>query len=299
MRRVRTAALLACAIGLAAAALPEAAPAMPGMGAMDGTDLPGPQVSIGYAAFATPRLDVLVGDTVTWMNDSVRIHDVVARDASFDSGRLVGGDHFAHQFQQEGTVPYYCSLHPFMTGEIDVHPVLLNLPAGLAGSGKPFVLTGRAPAGITGSVIIEADAGSGFARVGTAAVAPDGTFRTSVVPQATTTYRAVAADGQSPPVQVRVLDHAVSLSARHHGRSTTLSVRVTPADPGAAVVLQLRLHDRFGWWPVQRARLDASSTARFVIDRRAVAPGRVLLTLPDGATELARSRTVRVGPLGR
>jgi plastocyanin len=299
MSRVSRTVVRGCAVVLVAAALPGAASAMPGMGGMDGGGMPAPSIAIGYAAFAIPRLDVLAGDTVQWMNDSVRVHDVVARDASFDSGRLPGGDHFAHQFTQPGTVEYYCSLHPFMTGEIDVHPLLLDAPAGLAGSGKPFVLSGRAGAGITGSVTIEGDAGSGFAPVGTAAVAPDGTFRASVVPAATTTYRAVSSDGESPAVQLTVLDHTVAVSAQHRGRSTALVVRVAPADPGALVVLQLRLRDRFGWWPVKKARLDGSSTARFVVRRRAGVPGRVLLTLPDGATEIARSPTVRVGPLRR
>jgi hypothetical protein len=46
---------------------------------------------------------------------------------------------------------------------------------------------------------------------------------------------------------------------------------------------------------VGRARLDRHSMARFVVRRRAAAPARVLLTLPDEATELARSRTLGAG----
>ena len=61
------------------------------------------------------------------------------------------------------------------------------------------------------------------------------------------------------------------------------------------MVLQLRLRDRFGWWPVGQARLDSGSTAMFHVARRSRVAARVLLTQPDGATELARSRTVHVG----
>jgi hypothetical protein len=64
---------------------------------------------------------------------------------------------------------------------------------------------------------------------------------------------------------------------------------VTPAVPGGTVVLQLRLRERFGWWPTRTLRLDSRSHARFVIDRRVSAPARVALTLPDGGTVLATS----------
>jgi plastocyanin len=295
----RRLAVAAALTALAAATGGPAASAMPGMPGMDhggaATAPSGPRVSVGYAAFATPHLDVVAGDTVTWTNDSARAHDVVADDQSFDSGRLVVGDSFARRFDQDGTFTYLCSLHPFMTGEIDVHSVVLDRPADRAGSGKPFVLSGRVAAGISGSVTIEGDDGSGFRRATTAAVAPDGTFRTAVVPAATTSYRAVAGDRRSAAVQLLVLDHAVAVTATRRGSATALAVHVTPAAPGATVVLQLALRDRFGWWPAQRARLDRSSTARFVVARRSAAPARVLLTLPDGATELARSRTVHVG----
>jgi plastocyanin len=253
-------------------------------------------VSILFSAFKTPRLDVVAGDTVRWSNDSARPHDVVSADRSWDSGRLVVGSTFERRFDQPGTVPYYCSVHPFMTGEVDVHPVLLDTPKDRAGSGKPFVLSGRVAAGTTGPVAIEGDDGAGFKPAASAAINADGTFRTSVVPRATTAYRAVVADQESPPVQLLVLDRKVTVSAMAHGRSTMLAVKVAPASPGQTVVLQLRLPDRFGWWPVGRARLGKDSTAMFHVARRSRVPARILLTQPDGATELARSRTVHVGP---
>jgi plastocyanin len=301
MTRPRAVALAAAVAAVAAAAAGPAASGMDGMGGagagMDGAAATTEaKVSILYAAFGPARLDVVAGDTVRWVNDSARPHDVVAGDQSFDSGRLTTGLDFAHRFEQAGTFTYYCSVHPFMTGEVDVHPLVIDAPAVRGATGKPFVLSGRAASGITGSVAIEGDDGSGFRRAGTAAVAPDGTFRTTVVPRTTTSYRVVAGDQQSAPVQLLVLDHTVSVTTRHHGRSTTVSVRVSPAAMGAPVVLQLRLRERFGWWPVRQARLGHDSTARFVVARGSRAPARVLLTLRDGATELARSRTVQVGP---
>jgi plastocyanin len=284
---------LAAVLALAPSA---GAAGMPGMDA-GGGDGPAPKgISIGFAAFATPRIDIIAGDAVRWSNDSARSHDVVAADGSFDSGRVFQGEAFAHRFTAAGTVSYFCSLHPFMTGEIDVHDVLLDTPGQRAGSGKPYVLTGRVAAGSAGTVAIQADGGSGFASVATAAVGADGTFRTIVVPRTTSSYRALTGGETSPAVQLLVLDHQVVVGAqRRRGGLTALSVQVTPAAPGQTIVLQERLRERFGWWPVATVKLDARSRARFLVPRRDAVPARVLLTLPDGATELARSRTVHVG----
>lgn len=83
------------------------------------------------------------------------------------------------------------------------------------------------------------------------------------------------------------------------GRSPRPTHEVRPATRGGLVVLQLYLPERFGWWPVQRAKLDARSTARFQLRTRRRVLVRVVLTLPDGATVLTRSRTLRIGPRRR
>ena len=85
----------------------------------------------------------------------------------------------------------------------------------------------------------------------------------------------------------------MAVSARRGRRRTVVRAAVTPASPGAMAVLQLRLAHRFGWWPVDRVRLNKASRARFVLKRRLRAPARVVLTLPDGATVTAVSRTLR------
>jgi hypothetical protein len=67
------------------------------------------------------------------------------------------------------------------------------------------------------------------------------------------------------------------------------------------VVLQLKLRERFGWWPIARARLDKSSRARFTVRGHAGAPARVVLVGPDWATPLSASRVVKLphGGVGR
>jgi hypothetical protein len=187
-------------------------------------------------------------------------------------------------------------VHSFMHGEVDVYDLLLDPAPAPAAPNRPYPLRGRAafPEGTT--VTIEGDAGDGFQPLGSAVVGPDGTFSTTVAPSTTTTYQAVSGTSTSPPVLLRVVDRTVLISDTRRGRRDVVGVRVTPASPGATVVLQLNLRERFGWWPQEQTRLDKSSQARFVIQLDRRVPARIALTLPDGATQLALSRTLRIGP---
>jgi hypothetical protein len=247
-------------------------------------------VMIGFAAFGPPQTAVLAGDTVTWSNEAVRKHTVDAIGEAWASPELFTGDAFSHRFDTPGIVRYFCRLHPFMGGEVDVYRVLLDAPGAAASAGRPFALRGRAALPAGSPISIEADDGTGYASVATATVGADGSFVASVTPSVTATYH--APDGNT--VQVPVLNRRISAAAARHGRRIAVAASVTPAAPGATVVLQLRLKERFGWWPVARAKLDARSHVRFDLARRRGAVARVVMTLPDGATPLAVSPTVRV-----
>ena len=290
MRRRAMLAVVAAA-ALAATATPARSQHSPDGG--EGAAVP---VSIGFDAVKPQHLDVLLGDTVTWTNDSVRTHTVTADDGAFDSGRVVPTATYTRTFTALGDTPYHCVLHPFIRGDVQVDRLLLSAPAQPAASNRAFPMRGRAalPAGT--AVTVEADRGAGFAPAATTTVQPDGTFVAAVVPGTTATYRAVAGPDASPPVSLLVLDRRIAIRARRARRGLVISANVTPASAGAPVVLQLFLHEHFGWWPVQRTKLDSSSAARFALRTRQRVAVRVLLTLPDGATPLAISRTVRVGP---
>jgi plastocyanin len=256
--------------------------------------------SIGFDAVAPQHLDVLAGDTVTWTNHSVRTHTVTADDGSFDSGRLVPDATYTRTFATPGDTPYHCILHPFIRGDVRASRLLLTTPPQPAASARPYPIAGRAALPAGSAVTIQADRGSGFAPVTTASVGADGSFSADVVPGSTATYRAVAGPDASPPVTLLVLDRRVAVRMRRRsGGRIEVRAAVTPASAGATVVLQLFLPEHFGWWPVQRAKLDRSSTARFAVRLRRRVAARVLLTLPDGATPLAVSRTQRVGPTVR
>jgi plastocyanin len=290
------AALLAAMVAAAGAARAQHGTAPPGQEMAPPTETP---VSMTFAVYEPPQIDVLAGDTVRWMNDSARNHTVTADDGTFDSGRIVSQAAFAHRYETAGSFPYHCTLHAGMAGEVDAHALLLAPPLHPAGSGRPFPLTGRAALPSGTQVRVENDTGGGFVPAGTATVTPEGTFATQVTPQSTGTYRAVAGDAASPAVQLIVLDHTVTLSVRQRGRLNEVVARVAPPSPGSDVVLQLRLRDRFGFFPVRHAKLDPASAVRFTVRLGHAVPARVRLTLPDRATALADSRTVKLGPRRR
>ena len=81
------------------------------------------------AKFFDPLLlNVPVGATVTWKNLDSTLHTVTSGSAEsgksgtiFDSSYLTGGKTFQHTFSIAGTFDYYCTLHPYMKGQIVVN----------------------------------------------------------------------------------------------------------------------------------------------------------------------------------
>jgi plastocyanin len=278
---VRGRALAALALGVAFAA-PASASAQ--------TDTVGLQAG----AYNPSQLSVLTGDTVAWRNQSIKLHTVTAADGSFGSPGKIGlNGGYSFQFPSAGSFKYYCQVHPFMRGEVDVFPVLLNGPKDPVSRGAPLSLDGRAQAG-TSSVEIQRDDGSGYAPVAAAAVDPSGAFKADLPATASAKYRAVGPAGASEEIQVVVIERKLAVhSARlSGGRGDVVRVRAVPGDPGATVVLQIQLRERFGWWPVARRNLDKHSSATFHAPRGARA--RVVLTLPDGWTPVATSDALRL-----
>jgi plastocyanin len=78
----------------------------------------GPTVVIEDMAFEPETLTVEAGDTVTWVwNDGAIDHDVSGD--GFKSKVMSEGT-FSHRFDEASTYDYVCSLHPNMTGTIEV-----------------------------------------------------------------------------------------------------------------------------------------------------------------------------------
>ena len=60
------------------------------------------------------------GTTVTFVNDDEEPHNVTAADHSYRSPLLPPGARYTHQYAAPGDYPYFCALHPHMTGHIVV-----------------------------------------------------------------------------------------------------------------------------------------------------------------------------------
>jgi plastocyanin len=62
-----------------------------------------------------------VGQTITWSNQDGVTHNVVATSgASFKSNLLQPGQSFSTRVTRPGTIQYVCTIHPNMTGTIQV-----------------------------------------------------------------------------------------------------------------------------------------------------------------------------------
>lgn len=253
------------------------------------------KASIGFDAVRPETLDIVRGESVTWTNDSARVHTVTADDEAFDSGRLAASDTFAHRFANAGVTPYHCTLHPLIRGVVAVHDLLLDTPTQAAAPNRPYPISGRTSLGPGTDVSIEANSPAGFERVASATAASDGRFSTRIVPTTSARYRAVANDTTSEAVELPVLDHRIALSVRRLRGRVRLRARVTPAARDGRIVLQIYLPQRFGWWPVQIAKLGTRSGASFTVYPRSRLRARARYTLPDGATALATSPVVHLG----
>jgi len=77
-------------------------------------------VKIDNFSFGPGTLTVPVGTTVTWTNRDDIPHTVVSTEGAFKSKVLDTDEKFAYTFSKAGTYPYFCSIHPKMTGKVIV-----------------------------------------------------------------------------------------------------------------------------------------------------------------------------------
>ena len=65
------------------------------------------------------------GEPVTWINEDSAFHSVTsgtydAPTELFDSGHLDPYEPFSYTFDEDGVYDYYCTLHPWMEGQVIV-----------------------------------------------------------------------------------------------------------------------------------------------------------------------------------
>ena len=78
------------------------------------------EVKIDNFTFGPQQVTVKAGTTVVWTNGDDIPHTVTSKSGIFKSKALDTDDKFSFTFTTPGTFPYFCALHPHMTGSIVV-----------------------------------------------------------------------------------------------------------------------------------------------------------------------------------
>jgi plastocyanin len=78
------------------------------------------EVKIDNFSFGPAALTVAEGTTVTWTNRDDIPHTVVSTEGVFKSKVLDTDEKFSFTFSKAGSYPYFCSIHPKMTGKVVV-----------------------------------------------------------------------------------------------------------------------------------------------------------------------------------
>jgi plastocyanin len=125
MRSLRLA-LLASSLALATAcnsystAEPSPTPSPTPDGPTTAVTIPVNAEALGNRAFAPDEVTIDAGTTVVWTNSDSVAHTSTADGNAWNSGVVSPGGHFSVKFQNAGTFPYHCTIHPGMVGTVVV-----------------------------------------------------------------------------------------------------------------------------------------------------------------------------------
>jgi amicyanin len=78
------------------------------------------EVKIDNFSFGPKVLTVTAGSAVTWTNHDDIPHNVVSTENRFSSPVLDTDQAFSFKFREPGSYPYFCKIHPKMTGTVVV-----------------------------------------------------------------------------------------------------------------------------------------------------------------------------------
>jgi predicted secreted protein with PEFG-CTERM motif len=92
---------------------------------VQGSSSPGCETT--NSCYDPSEVTIDVGSEVTWSNDDSAAHTVTSGDirqdgpdGHFDSGLFMAGKSFTQKFEESGEFPYFCQVHPWMTGKVIV-----------------------------------------------------------------------------------------------------------------------------------------------------------------------------------
>jgi plastocyanin len=83
---------------------------------------PAAEVKIDNFAFTPGVITVKAGTQVTWINHDDIPHTVDSTQGKFKSAAMDTDDKFQFRFTEPGEYPFYCRMHPKMTGKVIVQP---------------------------------------------------------------------------------------------------------------------------------------------------------------------------------
>jgi len=145
-------------------------------------------VSIVGVDFSPSTVNIQVGDTVRWTNNTGTFHDVKADDNSFGNTAATSWT-FTHTFSAPGSFGYYCSLHGFpgggMSGTVMVEGGTSSQPGTLRFSQASYsanenagtaTITVQRVDGDDGAVSVQYSASAGTATAGADFTATSGTL---------------------------------------------------------------------------------------------------------------------------
>ena len=90
-----------------------------------GTSVPGCEET--NECYIPASVTVNVGDTVEWVNSDTAAHTVTSGSPAdgptgvFDSSLVLGGAVYAFTFEEAGSYDYFCMVHPWMVGDVQVN----------------------------------------------------------------------------------------------------------------------------------------------------------------------------------
>jgi hypothetical protein len=80
------------------------------------------------------EITIAISDSVNWENADTAAHTVTSGtakdgpDGKFDSSLMSPGASFIHQFTEAGNYPYFCLVHPWMTGTVFITSAMQVVP---------------------------------------------------------------------------------------------------------------------------------------------------------------------------
>ena len=253
-------------------------------------------ISMPGKFFDPPRSTVVAGDLVVFRNRDLVTHDVRIAGGLFDSGVMPRFSSWSQRFGRPGGYPFVCTLHAYMSGNLDVvAATLAAAPDGVL-AGEPLALSGRAAAG-TASVGVERSISGGpwLATGATATPAPDGTFSATVPAAEGASFRVTTPAGASPAVTPRVTASVdVHIAVRRTRRRTSVDVHAMPAPRGFVATLELYSRWHYRWRAHRSIKLDSHGAATFRLPAARRSFARVSLRRHRGGPALARSGVVKL-----